>query len=95
MNQRRAYLDARDYVLEHGFSARLNLEGYPRCFIGTLAAVVDGSVTPFINPGSPLREIFPDDCWADTFRLEEEQWTREDAAAAFEIAADLATPGPV
>lgn len=89
MNLRQVYLDARDYVLEYGFSPDLGEHGAPRCFVGALESV--GNISGGLY-GAPLGEVLPitNGLRVSAGILEREGWTAEDAAAAFEIAADLA-----
>jgi hypothetical protein len=91
LDLRQVYLDAAEYVREHGFSVHIGYEGGPRCFLGTLdsSGGISGADIDDTAYHGPLRELVPNYSWAT---LADEGWTAEDAIAAFEIAADLAAP---
>jgi hypothetical protein len=89
MNLRKTYLDAADYVREHGFSAHFDTHGGPCCFIAAIACVVGGLNERWDRASDgPLNDVAEYGCDS----IKRHGWTKNDAIAAFEIAADLATP---
>jgi hypothetical protein len=90
VNLRQTYLDAAEYVRVHGFSPGYGYsDGGPRCFLGALDSTTDHVTADNAGMRGPLREVVPNYSWST---LNREGWTTNDAIAAFEIAADLATP---
>ena len=63
--------------------------GGSRCFTGALDSVtLDDKWSFYAASQGPLRDLV---CY-DEYTLCMDRWTADDAIAAFEIAADLATP---
>lgn len=79
------------YIRKHGFSPMIGDHGGPRCFLGAWGSA-GGRLSmddPFADAGA-LNSVL---CIpTDTRTLRDCGWTKRDAAAACEIAADLETP---
>jgi hypothetical protein len=84
---RQIYLDAAEYVRKHGLSDGQGRDGGPRCFAGAINSAMRGQPMPADVP--ELAAVISRSAFIHPVR---DGWTTRDAIAAFEIAADLATP---
>jgi hypothetical protein len=87
MNLRQTYLDAAEYVRVHGLSNDVNHDGQPRCFSGAIQSVTNHKRQDIAI--AKLADVIGWNSYPYPVRA---GWTNRDAIAAFEIAADLATP---